>query len=212
MPRWMAAVAACERSVTPSLPSRLLMCVLTVASEMSRKEAISLLLRPWTICSRTSNSRGVSSSVPMRSASRWAMEGGVNVCVTIVGGEDDKAGLRSFHADALNDFDAREARHTKINERYVGLMFAELRDSLDPVASFADDFDSVDNVEQGHESRAYDVVIFDDENADGFFDCHQDSIPSLTSLVCVSLDVVRCRRTVVPVPISLVTSRVAPMR
>ncbi len=31
----MAAVAACVRSVTPSLPSRLLMCVFTVASEIS---------------------------------------------------------------------------------------------------------------------------------------------------------------------------------
>jgi hypothetical protein len=54
IPRWSAAVAACVRSVTPSLPSRLLMCVFTVASEISSSVAISLLLLPLTICSSTS--------------------------------------------------------------------------------------------------------------------------------------------------------------
>src|SRR5579863_3113281 len=85
MPRWIAAVAACVRSVTPSLPSRLLMCVFTVASETPSSSAISLLLLPDTICSSTSISRGVSSSTPMRSASFSAMACGMcdlPVCTT----------------------------------------------------------------------------------------------------------------------------------
>src|ERR1035441_2167865 len=73
----IAAVAACVRSVTPSLLSRLLMWVFTVASEIASSVAISLLLLPFTICSSTSASRGVRSSVPMRSASFSAMAGGM---------------------------------------------------------------------------------------------------------------------------------------
>ncbi len=41
MPRCMAAVAAWVRSVTPSFPSKLLMCVFTVASLISSSVAIS---------------------------------------------------------------------------------------------------------------------------------------------------------------------------
>src|SRR5665213_2081561 len=77
MPRRIAAVASCVRSVTPSLLSRLLMWVFTVASEIASSVAISLLLLPFTICSSTSASRGVRSSVPMRSASFSAMAGGM---------------------------------------------------------------------------------------------------------------------------------------
>src|SRR5450631_2166024 len=77
MPRRIAAVAACVLSVTPNLLSRLLMWVFTVASEIASSVAISLLLLPFTICSSTSASRGVRSSVPMRSASFSAMAGGM---------------------------------------------------------------------------------------------------------------------------------------
>ena len=73
------------------------------------------------------------------------------------------------------------------------------------------------DVEQGYEPLADDVMIFDHENANGFFGCHYDSDPFVVSSgfifsTIASLGVVKWRRTVVPVPISLVTSRVPPMR
>ena len=51
-----------------------------------------------------------------------------------------------------------------------------------PSAGFANDFDSVNYVEKGDESLAHDVMIFNDENANGFLSRHQT--PSRLSCAC----------------------------
>jgi hypothetical protein len=139
------------------------------------------------------------------------LQGAIDVFVAVIGGENDETCLRSFHANALDDLNAGEPRHAEVDKGDVGLMFAELGDGFYAVGCFADNLDAVDDVEQGYESLAYYVVIIDDENANAFFGCHYDSIP-LIARVFASLGVVTCRCTVVPVPSSLVTSRVPPMR
>ena len=52
-------VAAWVRSVTPSLPRRLLIWVFTVASDTNSRCAISAFERPWATWARTSRSRPV---------------------------------------------------------------------------------------------------------------------------------------------------------
>ncbi len=119
---------------------------------------------------------------------------------------DDEAGLRRFHANALDDLDAGEARHAKVDEGYVGLELAELGDGFDPVSGFADDLDALYDIEERNQSLAHHMMIFYNENAYGFRASTFFPRSSPFSPIPASLDVATWSRTVVPVPISLVIS------
>src|SRR4029077_11746831 len=92
------------------------------------------------------------------------------------------------------------------NQRHIRLEFPELGNGFDAIGSFSHYFDSIHYVQQRHQSLAHHVMVFHHENANGFLCGHDSPVLSLASL-----GVITCRRTVVPIPSSLVTSSVPPI-
>ena len=126
----------------------------------------------------------------------------IDVLVAVVGGQHNEAGLRIFHANALNHFNTAQAGQAQIDEGDVGLVLANLRNRLHSVGGFTHDFNAFHHVKQRHQTLAHHVMIFDDQDANRFL-CHSDSFMAFESDVR--------SRTVVPEPGALVTSRVPPM-
>jgi hypothetical protein len=95
------------------------------------------------------------------------LQGAEDVLIAVEGGEDDEAGCGVFGADADDGVDAAESGELEVHEGDVGAEGAMEFDGFEAVAGFADDFDLGHDVEKSDEALTDDVVVVDDEDADG---------------------------------------------
>lgn len=79
-------------------------------------------------------------------------------------GQDQHTGLRRGLVDLANGFEAVHLRHGQVEKNHVGLVFFDVLESLEAVASLMADFNARLSFEQGANAAANDGVIVGDEN------------------------------------------------
>ena len=91
------------------------------------------------------------------------------------------------------------ARQAQVDQRDIGLVLAKLRDRLHAIGGFAHHFKAFDHIQQGHQSLAHDVVVFDHQTRESRL-LHVRPVVLNGFLPPVSRRRRRADRTVVPSP------------
>ena len=111
-----------------------------------------------------------------------------------------------LHADALDHVHAAHPGQPQIDQCDVGLVLAELRDRLHAIRRLAHHVEAFGHPQQGHQSLADNVVVFDNQYTNWLRRHYFNLVSSRASPRAGARN-----RIVVPSPGALATSSVPPM-
>jgi len=100
-------------------------------------------------------------------ATRSGAQGGEDVLVDVVGGEDDDPDRAARLHDPPGGRDAVDRGHADVHEHDVRPGLADEGDGLVAVGGLADDLDVVPGVEDHPEAHPYQRLVIDDHHPDG---------------------------------------------